>query len=159
MAWKLYKCQTRTFFVPWKTVCASGAGFYQKTSLELDAALEPILLQQKFKESGQDMIKLGDSNVPYNNSFKFFISTKLPNPHYAPEVCVKVTLLNFTITMSGLEEQLLGVVVKEEMPELAERKAALIIVENAACNEQLFTIESTQGHEGQLETRNRPRGT
>jgi dynein heavy chain len=112
---------------------------------ELDAALEPILLQQKFKESGQDMIKLGDSNVPYNNSFKFFISTKLPNPHYAPEVCVKVTLLNFTITMSGLEEQLLGVVVKEEMPELAERKAALI-VENAACNEQLFTIESTILH-------------
>jgi len=108
---------------------------------DLDAALEPILLQQKFKESGQDMIKLGDNNVPYNNSFKFFITTKLPNPHYAPEVCVKVTLLNFTITMKGLEEQLLGVVVKEEMPELAERKAALI-VENAECNKQLFDIES-----------------
>lgn len=54
---------------------------------------------------------------------------------------MKVTLLNFTITMSGLEEQLLGVVVKEEMPELAERKAHLI-VENAACNKQLFDIES-----------------
>jgi dynein heavy chain len=89
---------------------------------ELDAALEPILLQQKFKQSGQDMIKLGDNTVPYNDSFKFFMSTKLPNPHYAPETCVKVTLLNFAITTTGLEEQMLNVVVAEELPEQYEKK-------------------------------------
>jgi hypothetical protein len=57
------------------------------------------------------MIKLGDSVIPYNDSFKFFITTKLPNPHYPPEVAVKVSLLNFTITPKGLEDQMLGVFV------------------------------------------------
>lgn len=108
---------------------------------EIDAALEPVLLQQKFKQGGQDVIKLGDNTIPYNDSFKFYMTTKLSNPHYPPEVCVKVTLLNFTITMKGLEEQLLGVTVQNEMPELAEKKNELVI-SNAECKKQLYDIES-----------------
>jgi dynein heavy chain len=107
----------------------------------LDASIEPILLQQKFKQGGQEMIRIGDSTIPYNNSFKFFMTTKMPNPHYPPEVCVKVTLLNFTITMTGLEEQLLGMVVQEEMPELAERKNVLV-VSNAKMKKELHDIEN-----------------
>jgi len=108
---------------------------------ELDAALEPILLQQKFKQGGQEMIRLGDNTIPYNDSFRFFMTTKMPNPHYPPEIQVKVSLLNFTITQQGLEEQLLGVVVQEEMPELAEKKNELVI-SNAESNKQLYDIES-----------------
>jgi len=108
---------------------------------ELDASLEPILLQQTFKQGGTEMMRIGDDTVPYSDLFKFFITTKLPNPHYAPEVQVKVSLLNFTITPVGLEEQLLDVVVKEEMPELAEKRVALMI-DNAAGEKQLFDIET-----------------
>ena len=68
------------------------------------------------------MIRLGENNVPYNDTFRFFMTTKLPNPHYAPEVCVKVTLLNFAITMQGLEDQLLGAAIKVELPEVEEAK-------------------------------------
>jgi dynein heavy chain, axonemal len=113
----------------------------ENISESLDAALEPILLQQKFKSGGQDMIKLGDDTIPYNDTFRFFMTTKLANPHYAPEVQVKVSLLNFTITINGLEEQLLNVVVGEEMPDLAQQKANLV-VDNAARNKQLYDIES-----------------
>ena len=107
----------------------------------LDAALEPILLQQKFKQGGQEMMKVGDNVIPYNDSFRFFMTTKLSNPHYAPEVQVKVSLLNFTITLAGLEEQLLGVVIGEELPELSQQKANLV-VQNATMNKQLYDIES-----------------
>ena len=107
----------------------------------LDAALEPILLQQKFKQGGQEMMKLGDNIIPYNDTFRFFMTTKLANPHYAPEVQVKVSLLNFTITLGGLEEQLLNVVVAEELPELYKQKQNLV-VQNAEMNKQLFDIES-----------------
>lgn len=31
------------------------------------------------------------------------MTTKLPNPHYIPEICIKVTLINFTVTFDGLE--------------------------------------------------------
>ena len=35
------------------------------------------------------------------------MTTKMANPHYLPEVCIKVTIINFTVTKSGLEDQLL----------------------------------------------------
>ena len=92
----------------------------------IDAALEPLLLQQKFKQGGTEMIKIGDSVIPWNDAFKFFMTTKLPNPHYPPEVCVKVSLINFAITFTGLEDQLLGTAVVEEMPEMEEKKVPLL---------------------------------
>jgi dynein heavy chain len=58
---------------------------------KLDAALEPILQQQTFTQGSQLMIRLGDSTIPYNEGFRFFITTKLPNPHYPPEISVKVS--------------------------------------------------------------------
>jgi dynein heavy chain len=111
----------------------------------LDAAIEPILLQSVFKLNGADMIKLGDSMIPYNSDFKFFITTKLPNPHYQPEVAVKVSLLNFTITPKGLEDQMLGVFIVNELPELEERKKTLTM-ENARMQKQLHDIEATILH-------------
>ena len=107
----------------------------------LDAALEPILLQQKFKQSGAEMIKLGDSVIPYNDSFRFLMTTKLPNPHYPPEVAVKVSLLNFTITPKGLEDQMLGVFVMTELPELQDRKNQLML-NNARMKKELQEIEN-----------------
>ena len=86
-------------------------------------------------------MKIGDNTIAYNDQFRFFMTTKLSNPHYSPEVQVKVSLLNFTITQPGLEEQLLGVAVGEELPELSEQKANLV-VQNAAMNKQLYDIES-----------------
>jgi dynein heavy chain len=58
---------------------------------------------------------------------RLYITTRLRNPHYLPEVSVKVNLLNFMITSAGLADQLLGVVVAAERPDLEEQKAALVL--------------------------------
>lgn len=72
---------------------------------EIDPAIDPILMKQQFKtEGGLWQIRLGDSNVDFDDHFKFFITTKMPNPHYKPEICIKVTLINFTVTFDGLEQ-------------------------------------------------------
>ena len=107
---------------------------------QLAASLEPILQRNVFKQGGQPMMKLGDNNVPYNESFRFFITTKLPNPQYSPETCVKVTLLNFAITPTGLEDQILGVTMKMELPEVQEKKE-MLTVNNARMKSQLKEIE------------------
>ena len=52
----------------------------------LDAALEPLLLKQTFKQGGSEVIKIGDNIIPYHPDFKFYMTTKLRNPHYPPEV-------------------------------------------------------------------------
>ena len=107
----------------------------------LDASLEPVLLKQTFKQGGQEVIRLGENTIPWDEGFRFLLTTKLSNPHYSPETQVKVLLINFSVTPSGLEEQLLNACVEEELPELAEKKGELV-VENAAMNKQLYDIES-----------------
>uniref|UniRef100_A0A8C3HEC4 Uncharacterized protein n=1 Tax=Chrysemys picta bellii TaxID=8478 RepID=A0A8C3HEC4_CHRPI len=107
---------------------------------ELDPSLEPLLLRQTFKQGGMDCIRLGETVIEYSSDFKFFITTKLRNPHYMPELATKVSLLNFMITPEGLEDQLLGIVVAKERPELEEERNALILL-SAANKKQLKEIE------------------
>nr|XP_008166211.1 dynein axonemal heavy chain 12 isoform X1 [Chrysemys picta bellii] len=109
---------------------------------ELDPSLEPLLLRQTFKQEkgGMDCIRLGETVIEYSSDFKFFITTKLRNPHYMPELATKVSLLNFMITPEGLEDQLLGIVVAKERPELEEERNALILL-SAANKKQLKEIE------------------
>ena len=57
---------------------------------------------------------------------RFYITTKLRNPHYLPELQVKVALLNFMITPEGLEDQLLGFVVAKERSALCEQIEAVL---------------------------------
>ncbi|XP_019911214.2 dynein heavy chain 1, axonemal [Esox lucius] len=107
---------------------------------ELDPALEPVLLRQTFKQQGSTVLRLGDAVIPYHDDFKMYITSKLPNPHYSPEISTKVTLINFTLSPSGLEDQLLGRVVAEERPDLEEAKNQLI-VSNARMKQELKEIE------------------
>ena len=48
------------------------------------------------------MMKLGDALIEFSKDFRFYITTRLSNPHYLPDVAVKVCLLNFMITPVGL---------------------------------------------------------
>ena len=44
------------------------------------------------------MVPLGDAEVEYDPGFKLYLATSLPNPHYLPEVCIKINLINFSVT-------------------------------------------------------------
>lgn len=107
---------------------------------EIEPLLEPVLLKQTFKQGGAMMIKLGDSIIEYNDSFRFYMTTKLRNPHYLPEISVKVTMLNFMITPDGLQDQLLAITVARERPDLETEKNQLI-VQGAENKKQLKEIE------------------
>ncbi|XP_051768758.1 dynein axonemal heavy chain 1 [Ctenopharyngodon idella] len=107
---------------------------------DLDPALDPLLLRQTYTHEGNTVLKLGDSVIRYHDDFKMYITTKLPNPHYSPETSTKVTLINFTLSPSGLEDQLLGCLVAEERPNLEGAKNQLI-VSNAQMKQELKEIE------------------
>ena len=72
-------------------------------------------------------MRIESIEVEYNESFRLYMTTQMPNPHYLPQDCIKVTLINFSVTSSGLEDQLLGLVVREERPELEEQRSMLIV--------------------------------
>ena len=89
---------------------------------EMDPAIEPLLQKQIVVKGTSMTIKIGDSILEYAKEFAFYLTTKLRNPHYLPEVSTKVTLINFMITFEGLSDQLLGIVVEKEQPRLQEQK-------------------------------------
>ncbi|KAF7401616.1 hypothetical protein HZH68_007436 [Vespula germanica] len=93
----------------------------------LDPALNPILERAFIKSGDQVMIKFNDKMITFNAKFRLFITTKLSNPHYAPEISTKTTLCNFAIKEQGLEAQLLGIVVRKEKPQLEEQKDSLVL--------------------------------
>ena len=94
----------------------------------IDPVLDPLLGRNTIKRGRA--IKLGDKEIDYSPQFRLILHTKLGNPHYKPETQAQTTLINFTVTRDGLEDQLLAAVVGKERKDLEETKAALTKQQN-----------------------------
>ena len=88
---------------------------------DVDPVLDPLLSRQLIKKG--TAIKFGDKEVEYNPQFRLYLHSKLANPHLKPEVQALTTLINFTVTRTGLEDQLLAKVVKADRPDLEVQKS------------------------------------
>ena len=106
----------------------------------LPTTLDTILLKQTFKNGNSLSIKLGDEIVDFNSDFELFITTKLSNPHYLPNISTKTKILNFMITEKGLKDQILGLLVIKENPSL-ENQRQNILVEGFNNRKQLNDLE------------------
>lgn len=94
----------------------------------MDPVLDSLLGRNTIKKGRA--IKMGDKEVEYNKNFRLILQTKLANPHYKPEMQAQTTLINFTVTREGLEDQLLGSVVSKERPDLEALKSELTRQQN-----------------------------
>jgi dynein heavy chain len=92
----------------------------------IDPMFESLFNQQKELDGKETVIKFLDKFLVLHPGFKFFVTTKLANPHYPPEICAKVTLINFTVTPEGLEDQLKNIVVGIEDQKLEQKRQAAI---------------------------------
>jgi dynein heavy chain, axonemal len=92
---------------------------------DLDATLEPVLARAVYNKGRTMYLRVGGEEVEYDKKFRLYLQTKLPNPHYRPEIQAQCTLVNFIATESGLQDQLLARVVNEEKAELEKRKQEL----------------------------------
>jgi len=98
----------------------------ESLSQDIDPILDPLLSRQFVKKGKNFTVRLGAEDVELSNSFKLYLQTKLINPHYKPETAAQCTIINFIVTESGLEDQLLAMVVKVEKPDLEQTKEDLV---------------------------------
>jgi len=97
----------------------------ENVETEIDPVLDPVLNKEIQRKGRNLIIQLSDKECEYSETFSLVLCTKLTNPHYSPEIFAQLTIINFTVTMTGLEQQLLSRVVQMERPELEEQKKKL----------------------------------
>lgn len=106
----------------------------------IDPSLQPVLAKSLHIQGGRVMLRFGDVDIDYDQNFKLYMTTKLTNPHYLPEICIQVTLVNFLVSISGLEDQLLTDVVRIELPDMEIQRNDLIVNINTD-KQQLLILE------------------
>ncbi len=96
----------------------------------IEATLYPVIQRAVIHRGRKVYLKLGDSEVEFHPDFRLFLHTKLSNPHYPPEIQAETTLINFTVTEKGLEDQLLNLVMRKERQDLADLGEKLVAQQN-----------------------------
>ena len=120
---------------------------------QIDPILDPLLSKEFSKKAASYICEVGDRDVEVDiTSFRLYLQTKHPNPHYRPELHAQTTVVNFMVTDWGLQEQLLGVVVNKERPELEEKRVAILRklnqykIDLAECEDRLlFELSNAKG--------------
>jgi len=92
----------------------------------IDPVISPVLDKEFTGDVGNKKIKLGDKEIDWDDSFKLYLTSKLANPHYTPEVFGRTSVINYSVTEEGLQAQLLNVVVGFETPELEKQRIELV---------------------------------
>lgn len=94
---------------------------------ELDPILDPILLQNFIEVAGKKKLVIGSEEIKFDPGFKLYMTSKLGNPKLTPEIMGKTSVINYSVTFSGLKEQLLNEVVGFEQEEKEQLRKKLVL--------------------------------
>ncbi len=91
-----------------------------------DPILNPVLNRELRRTGGRVLITLGDQDIDLSPSFVIFLSTRDPTVEFPPDICSRVTFVNFTVTRSSLQSQCLNKVLKAERPDIDAKRSDLL---------------------------------
>jgi len=95
----------------------------------LDPILNAVLNKEIRRTGGRVLIRLGNQDIDFSPAFTMFLSTRDPSVEFSPDICSRVTFVNFTMTRSSLQSQSLDQVLKVERPDTDKRRSDLTRVQ------------------------------
>lgn len=99
-----------------------------------DPILNPVLNREIRRTGGRVLITLGDQDIDFSPRFTMFLSTRDPTVEFPPDICSRVTFVNFTVTRSSLQSQCLHQVLKCERPDVEEKRLDLLKIQGKLCS-------------------------
>jgi len=92
----------------------------------IDPVLNPILNREIQRTGGRALVRIGTEDVDYSPNFYIILSTKNPAAKLTPDLCSRVTLVNFTVTPASLQSQSLSLILKAEKPAVEEQRVKVL---------------------------------
>lgn len=93
---------------------------------EVDPMFDPILEKQLIFRGKKVILDLGgEEKLDFDMKFMLYMTTRLSNPKFSPELAAKTTIIDFTVTQGGLEQQLLSRVLSKEQKSLEDQMQQL----------------------------------
>ncbi|CAI4230233.1 unnamed protein product [Auanema sp. JU1783] len=91
-----------------------------------DPILNPVLNREVKRTGGRILITIGDQDIDLSPAFQIFLITRDPSVEFTPDVCSRVTFVNFTVTSSSLASQCLNQVLRSERPDVDKKRSDLL---------------------------------
>jgi dynein heavy chain 1 len=92
--------------------------------------VDPILLnvlgKELHKASGRVVLRLGSRDIDFSPTFKLFLLSRNPCISLPPEICSRLTLINFNVTRSSLKNEILDRTLESERPDISQKRQELL---------------------------------
>jgi len=96
---------------------------------KIDPVLNSVLNKELHKTGGRILIRVGDQEIDFSDTFKMFMVTRDSQAAFTPDLCSRVTFVNFTVTPSSLQEQCMNIYLKSERAEVDKKRSDLLKVQ------------------------------
>jgi dynein heavy chain 1 len=103
-----------------------GTGILIQDVESMDPILNPLLNKEYVKKGGRVLVRVGENEIDFSPAFQMFMATRDATAHFAPDLCSRVTFVNFTVTPSSLQAQVLGELLRSERPDIQKKQEELL---------------------------------
>jgi dynein heavy chain 1 len=93
---------------------------------KVDPILNSILNKEIRRAGGRVLIRLGKQEVDFSTNFRLVLATRNPVVVFPPDLCSRVSFVNFTVTKSSLYNQCINDILRSERPDIDERRRDLM---------------------------------
>ncbi len=93
---------------------------------KIDPIMNTVLNKEVQKVGGRLVMQVGDKEIACNGELTLFMFTRDANAHFTPDLCSRVTFVNFTVTPSSLMSQCLNIYLKNEREEIDKKRNDLL---------------------------------
>ncbi|CAF3748715.1 unnamed protein product [Rotaria sordida] len=103
-----------------------GTTLFIHDAENFDPLINPVLNRDLRRTAGRVLITIGDKDIDFSPTFRMFLFTRDSDADFGPDICSRVTFVNFTVTRSSLQSQCLYKILRSERPDIDAKRSDLM---------------------------------